>query len=88
MKYQAIWATLKRFLSAPTFPDPEQARAARWLNIAVYIIVPSFVFLIASLFVNPVEHDAFNSLLISDIGALAIALFVWFITQRGFVRAA
>ncbi|MCX6050590.1 MAG: hypothetical protein NT075_36330, partial [Chloroflexi bacterium] len=88
MKPYLTWRSLKHFFAPPIFPDPEQTRAARWLNIALGIIIVSLLIAIATLFVPPHQTKILDSYMISDIGALVIALFVWFLARRGYVRVA
>ncbi len=88
MKYKAIWMTLKSILAVPNFPDPEQTRAARWLNAALLILAPLIIIALAVLLISPSKDYISNFFLVSDVATLIIALAARFIMRRGFFKTA
>lgn len=88
MKPQSMWRFLKRLFAAPTFPDPEQTRAAYWLNLALLIFVPVIGILLVMTLLNSLRDDSSNFFLIPDIAALIVALIVWLTMRRGLFRLA
>lgn len=88
MLYQALRTQFERIIAVPDYLDQETARAARWLNIAVAIIIFSLSVAIVTLFIKVMPRDQFIPLLFSDFTAILIAIGVWIVAKRGFIRVA
>ncbi|MFN8493246.1 MAG: response regulator [Caldilineaceae bacterium] len=83
-----MWQALKQFLAPPTFPDPEQTRAARWLNLALLIFIVLILIGIATLFISSSGRAIVDSFLIADLAVLVIGLGAWHLMRQGLVRIA
>jgi len=88
MKPQSMWRFLKRLFAAPTFPDPEQTRAAYWLNLALLILVPVVSILLILALIGSPSDDSRNFFLVSDLATLIIASIVWLTMRYGFFKLA
>jgi len=88
MKSELMWRFLKRLLTAPTFPDPEQTRAAYWLNIALLILLPVISILLAITLISSPNDSKNIFFLIADVTGLIVIVIVWLTMQSGFFRLA
>ncbi len=83
-----MWSSLKRLLAAPTFPDKEQTRAARWLN---YIAL-TLIFLIGAdsvgILLGLLDQNALAQILTANAVALTINLLILRLLRRGHITSA
>lgn len=88
MKSELMWRFLKRLVTAPTFPDPEQTRAAYWLNMALLILVPVVSVLLCMALISSPSDNSSSFFLISDVTTLIVAVIVWLTMRYGFFKFA
>lgn len=83
-----MWSSFKRLLAAPTFPDKEQTRAARWLNF----IALTLTFLISidslAILLGLLDQDAPAPILAANLLCLLVNFLILYLLRRGHVTAA
>ncbi|MFN8443590.1 MAG: EAL domain-containing protein [Caldilineaceae bacterium] len=75
-------------MAVPDHLAQEEKRAARWLNIALVIIVLTVSIAVVTLFIDAPPQNQFIPLLLSDIAAIIAAGSVWGIAKRGLIQLA
>lgn len=84
-----VLKTVAHFIfSVPDGLDQEQARAARWLNVALAIITLSVIIAIFALYVAPTPQGTFQTLFLADVSVLITAIAVWITAKRGHIKIA
>ncbi len=83
-----MWRSLRRWLSAPTFPDDEQTRAARWLNWLLLVLITLLVADLGAILFGILDQDASSPIVITNTIGLAASTGILILTRRGYVRVA
>ncbi len=83
-----MWSSIKRLLAAPTFPDKERTRAARWLNFIALILVTLLAADSIGILLGILDQNAMAQILLANTLGLIVSLLVLFIIRRGYVTVA
>ncbi len=88
MKSELMWRFLKRLLTAPTFPDPEQTRAAYWLNLLLTIFTAFLIIDSIGILLGLLDQNALTLILTVNAIALSANLGILLLMRRGYVKIA
>jgi len=83
-----MWSSIKRLLTAPTFPDKEKTRAARWINFIALVLITLIVGDSIGIILGILDQNALAQILITNAIALVASLLVLGLMRRGHVTIA
>jgi PAS domain S-box-containing protein len=83
-----MWHSLRRILAAPTFPDKELTRAARWLNFLLLILTTLLIGDTVAILLGLLDQGALATILLTNAIALTANLICLLLMRRGYVQVA
>jgi diguanylate cyclase (GGDEF)-like protein len=86
--YLGLGHALKWLVTAPTFPDKEKTRAARWLNWLLLALITLISADTIAILLGLLDQDTLAPILIANTIALAANLGILLLMRRGQVRIA
>jgi len=82
-----MWGLLKKYISAPIFPDKERTRTAYWLNFLLLTLLALIVGNSIAILIGVLDRSALVQILLSNAIGFAIGLAALQLMRRGYVRA-
>lgn len=88
MSYSTFIPALRQWLTPPTFPDKEQTRAARWLNILLLMLSTLIILDSIGIVIGLLDQDAMAQIIMTNAIALMINLATLRLMRNGHVKIA